>query len=59
VFVGDDLGDEHGFAVVHRFGGTGVKVGPGSTRARHRLPDVASVRTWLAALLEQPSEKFT
>jgi trehalose 6-phosphate phosphatase len=52
VFVGDDLGDEHGFAVVHRFGGISVKVGPGPTRARHGLPDVPSVRAWLAALLE-------
>lgn len=51
VFVGDDVGDEHGFAVIHRFGGVSVKVGPGPTRAHHRLPDVASVRTWLAALL--------
>lgn len=50
VFVGDDLGDEHGFTVVQQFGGIGVKVGPGPTRARHRLPDVASVRAWLAAL---------
>ena len=52
VFVGDDLGDEHGFAVIRRFGGISVKVGPGPTRARYRLPDVASVRAWLAALLE-------
>jgi trehalose 6-phosphate phosphatase len=59
VFVGDDLGDEHGFAVVHRSGGIAVKVGPGPTRARHRLPDVASVRAWLAALLEQSPEKLT
>ena len=44
VFVGDDVGDEHGFAVIHRFGGVSVKVGPGPTRAHHRLPDVASVR---------------
>ena len=55
VFVGDDLGDEHGFAVVQRFGGISVKVGPGPTRARHRLPDVPSVRAWLAALLDAPN----
>jgi trehalose 6-phosphate phosphatase len=57
VFVGDDLGDEYGFAVIRRFGGVGVKVGPGPTRARHRLPDVAAVRVWLAALLDdRPGE---
>lgn len=55
VFVGDDVGDEHGFAVIRRFGGVGVKVGPGPTRAGHRLPDVAAVRTWLAALLDDRS----
>jgi trehalose 6-phosphate phosphatase len=54
VFVGDDHGDEHGFAVVGRLGGYGVKVGPGRTRARHRLPDVAAVRQWLAVLPAAP-----
>ncbi len=55
VFVGDDHGDEHGFAVVRRLGGYGVKVGPGRTRARHRLPDVAAVRQWLAVLVAAPT----
>jgi trehalose 6-phosphate phosphatase len=50
VFVGDDIGDEHGFAVVSRLNGYGIKVGAGRTRARHRLPDVAAVRQWLAAV---------
>jgi trehalose 6-phosphate phosphatase len=49
VFVGDDLGDEHGFAVVRHMGGWAVKVGPGATRAQHRLPDVAAVVAWLAS----------
>lgn len=51
VFVGDDHGDEQGFAVVQRLGGYGVKVGAGRTRALHRLPDVAAVRHWLNTLV--------
>ena len=62
VFVGDDVGDEHGFAVVQRVGGEGIKVGPGKTRARHRLRDVAAVREWLdkflvASLLQPEQDK--
>ena len=52
VFVGDDLTDEHGFAVVERLGGWTVKVGPGRTAARFRLPDPAAVRQWLLAPVE-------
>ena len=51
VFVGDDHGDEHGFAVVQRLGGYGVKVGAGPTMAQHRLPEVAAVRQWLLAFV--------
>lgn len=49
VFVGDDLTDEHGFAVVERLGGWTVKVGPGRTAARFRLADPAAVKQWLLA----------
>lgn len=49
VFVGDDVTDEFGFAAVTRLGGWAVKVGPGGTCARFRLPNVAAVRRWLAA----------
>jgi trehalose 6-phosphate phosphatase len=47
VFLGDDATDEYGFTVVNRFGGLSVKVGPGPTRARWRLRDVAAARAWL------------
>lgn len=49
VFVGDDLTDEHGFAAVERLGGWTVKVGPGRTVARFRLPHPAAVQRWLTA----------
>jgi trehalose 6-phosphate phosphatase len=53
VFIGDDLTDEAGFAVVNRIGGHSVKVGPGITQARWRLFDAAAVRRWLASCVEQ------
>ncbi len=49
VFVGDDATDEFGFATVNRLGGgVTIKVGPGPTRARWRLPNVRAVQEWLA-----------
>jgi trehalose 6-phosphate phosphatase len=53
VFLGDDLTDEHGFRVVERLGGHSIKVGPGPTVARWRLPNPAAARTWLGEWLEQ------
>ena len=47
LFLGDDMTDEYGFAMVNRLGGYSVKVGTGPTRAHWRLRDVAAVRTWL------------
>ena len=47
VFVGDDVTDEYGFAVVNALGGHSIKVGRGASAARWRLADVAAVRNWL------------
>ena len=52
VFIGDDLNDEHGFAEVNRVGGISIKVGPGASCARYRLPHVAAVRQWLNEALK-------
>lgn len=59
VFVGDDVTDEHGFAVVNGMGGVSIRVGTnGATAAHHRLNDVSSLRDWLdgaAKALESPT----
>lgn len=47
VFIGDDVTDEYGFAMVNRLGGYAVKVGPGLTAAGWRLPNVRAVLGWL------------
>ena len=47
VFVGDDVTDEHGFAVVNSLDGHSIKVGGGPTAAGWRLPNVRAVRAWL------------
>jgi trehalose 6-phosphate phosphatase len=56
VFIGDDLTDEHGFAVVNAAGGLSVKVGDGPSAASYRLPEPAAVHRWLAALLSSWSD---
>ena len=58
VFIGDDLTDEHGFAAINELGGVSIKVGPGKSRAKHRLVDVRSVRDWLGEIdARQVSDK--
>ena len=52
IFLGDDLTDEDAFTTL---GGPdlGVKVGPGPTCARSRLPDTDAVARFLADLFER------
>lgn len=52
VFIGDDLNDERGFAVVNQLDGISIKVGKGGSCAHFRLPDVAAVRRWLGEALQ-------
>lgn len=47
VFIGDDVTDEHGFAMVNQLGGNSIKVGPGPTVAAWRFASVAAVLAWL------------
>src|SRR5690625_1423184 len=49
VFLGDDVTDEDGFAVVNALGGHSILVGRRPTRARWALTDVAAVHHWLSA----------
>jgi trehalose 6-phosphate phosphatase len=53
VFVGDDLTDEAGFAIVNELSGHSIKVGPGPTCARFRLRTVTQVRQWLSEGMKQ------
>jgi trehalose-phosphatase len=50
VFVGDDVTDENAFAHLDA-SDMGVKVGPGDTRARYRVPDPGAAARLLAHLL--------
>ncbi len=48
VFIGDDVTDEYGFAMVERHGGISIRVGDGApTQARYRIADSARLRAWL------------
>jgi trehalose-phosphatase len=50
LFLGDDVTDENAFAVLDA-GDVGVKVGPGETRARFRVPDPPAAVEVLESLL--------
>src|SRR5690606_2812574 len=57
VCLGDDLTDEHGFAVVRAQGGIAIRVGtpPERSAATHALPDPRAVHEWLSAVQSQLS----
>lgn len=48
VFVGDDVTDEAGFAVVMALGGLAIKVGEGPSQAPYRCNTPAALRGWLS-----------
>lgn len=56
VFIGDDVTDEDGFAVVNALNGLSVRVGDADapTEALHRLPDEAAVFAWLKHWTDTP-----
>lgn len=67
VFIGDDLTDEHAFRAM-RPSDFAIKVGPGETAARFRLPSVEAVVEFLTVLADLrqhsphdqiPSERIT
>ncbi len=54
LFIGDDVTDEDGFAVLTE-GDLGVKVGPGETSAEFRIEDPSEVEELLSALVRERS----
>ncbi|MET3924391.1 trehalose-phosphatase [Devosia sp. 2618] len=50
IFIGDDVTDEDGFIAAQDLGGVGIKLGQGTTAARMRIADVASVRALIQGL---------
>ncbi len=53
IFAGDDVTDEHAFAVVNQLGGITIKVDDGETQAKYRT-DRNGLFDWLAGLIEKP-----
>ena len=49
VFLGDDVTDEGGFALVSQLSGHAIKVGAGTSAALYRVANVRRVRSWLGA----------
>lgn len=52
VFIGDDRTDEDAFRAAQELGGIGIKLGPGTTAARMRIADIASVYALLQGLAD-------
>jgi trehalose 6-phosphate phosphatase len=54
VFVGDDVTDEYGFAVIEQHRGISVRVGHGGeTQARYRVETTADLRAWLSRIARE------
>lgn len=54
IFAGDDITDEHGFAVVNARDGISIKVGEGmDTLAKYHIGSVSELRTWLSELADR------
>jgi trehalose 6-phosphate phosphatase len=57
VYLGDDLTDEHAFAVVNQAGGISVRVGQRlPSHARFTLPSPLAVQAWLEQVRDAPGE---
>jgi trehalose 6-phosphate phosphatase len=56
VFIGDDITDEDGFAVINAMGGISIRVGCRPSAARRRLADVEAVFAWLTDLTHALTE---
>lgn len=53
VFIGDDITDEAGFAVVNELGGQSIRVGASpQSLARHHIESVAALLDWLSLWTE-------
>jgi trehalose 6-phosphate phosphatase len=51
IYIGDDLTDEDGFAVVNEIGGISIRVGDAQgSAAQHSLPGVRHVLRWLESI---------
>ncbi|HWM26865.1 MAG TPA: trehalose-phosphatase [Woeseiaceae bacterium] len=54
VFIGDDVTDEHGFAVVNEMDGMSIRIGDAAgSAATWQLESVADLRAWLEATLDR------
>ncbi|HVA55484.1 MAG TPA: trehalose-phosphatase [Gammaproteobacteria bacterium] len=58
VFIGDDITDEDGFAMVNQLGGISIKVGSGNSVAHYRFVDIDAVLKWLMACSTPTSEQM-
>jgi trehalose 6-phosphate phosphatase len=59
IFIGDDLTDELGFAVVNAIGGLSIRIGAGDTIAGERLDNPAALRRHLLQWAEEGAIPFS